>query len=214
MIERSLEKKCYREREKHLLCKYFNCLLRFGAWYKRSICAPQSRLNGQTQMVLRTKQWKLIHELGKVKPIYLTIYLLCVCVCTCESQCVCVCVCVGVCAAVCIECVWVCVQLLLCVGVSVFLIAQIDLQSKSPGPTPKALTEDRILWTAHKMCNEYLHLFILARFIYFNVSSPFFYESPWLAVWFVDTQHWEPSERGADELGCLSTTMHLIYYCR
>lgn len=93
MIERSLEKKCYREREKHLLCKYFNCLLRFGAWYKRSICAPQSRLNGQTQMVLRTKQWKLIHELGKVKPIYLTIYLLCVCVLVRVSVCVCLCGC-------------------------------------------------------------------------------------------------------------------------
>lgn len=208
MIERSLEKKCYREREKHLLCKYFNCLLRFGAWYKRSICAPQSRLNGQTQMVLRTKQWKLIHELGKVKPIYLTIYLLCVCVLVRVSVCVCLCGCLCCCVY------WVCVQLLLCVGVSVFLIAQIDLQSKIPGHTPKALTEDRILWTAHKMCNEYLHLFIFARLIYFNVSSPFFYESPWLAVWFVDTQHREPRERGADESDCRSTTMHFIYYCQ
>lgn len=65
------------KRKTHL-GKYFNCLLRFGAHHKRSICAPQSRVKGETQMVLRTKQWKLIHELGKVKPISLTIYLLCV----------------------------------------------------------------------------------------------------------------------------------------
>ena len=32
--------------------------------------------------------------------------------------------------------------------------------------------EDRILWTAYKVCNEYLSLFIFARFRYFNVSSP------------------------------------------
>lgn len=67
-----------RKKKPHL-GKYFNCLLRFGAHHKRSICAPQSREKGVTQIVLRTKQWKPIHELGKVKPIYLTIYLLCVC---------------------------------------------------------------------------------------------------------------------------------------
>lgn len=72
-------------REKKHLGKYFNCLLRFGAHHKRSICAPQSGVKGETQMVLRTKQWKLIHELGKVKPIYLTIYLLRGCVCVCVS---------------------------------------------------------------------------------------------------------------------------------
>lgn len=64
-----------KEGEKSHLGKYFNCLLRFGAHHKRSICAPQSRVKGVTQMVLRTKQWKPIHEPGKVKPIYLTIYL-------------------------------------------------------------------------------------------------------------------------------------------
>ena len=72
------------EEKKHL-SKYFNCLLRFGAHHKRSIYAPQSRVKGETQMVLRTKQRKLIHELGKLKPIYLTIYLLCKCVSLCES---------------------------------------------------------------------------------------------------------------------------------
>ena len=41
---------------KNHLGKYFNCLLRFGAHHKRSICAPQSRVKGETQMVLRTKQ--------------------------------------------------------------------------------------------------------------------------------------------------------------
>ncbi len=41
--------------KKHL-GKYFNCLLRFGAHHKRSICAPQSGVKGETQMVLRTKQ--------------------------------------------------------------------------------------------------------------------------------------------------------------
>lgn len=41
-------------KKKHL-GKYFNCLLRFGAHHKRSICAPQSRVKGETQMVLRTK---------------------------------------------------------------------------------------------------------------------------------------------------------------
>lgn len=38
---------------------------------------------------------------------------------------------------------------------------------------PVALTEDRILWTAHKVCNEYLSLFIFAGLRYFNVSSAF-----------------------------------------
>lgn len=42
--------------EKKHLGKYFNCLLRFGAHHKRSICAPQSSVKGETQMVLRTKQ--------------------------------------------------------------------------------------------------------------------------------------------------------------
>lgn len=82
------------KRKTHL-GKYFNCLLRFGAHHKRSICAPQSRVKGETQMVLRTKQWKLIHELGKVKPIYLTIYLLCVCLglCKCIDLVMCGCSC-------------------------------------------------------------------------------------------------------------------------
>lgn len=76
--------------KKHL-GKYFNCLLRFGASHKRSICAPQSGVKGETQMVLRTKQWKLIHELDKVKPIYLTILLLCACVWVCKSFSTCWC---------------------------------------------------------------------------------------------------------------------------
>lgn len=35
----------------------------------------------ETQMVPGTKLWKLIHRLDKIKPIYLTIYLLCACLC-------------------------------------------------------------------------------------------------------------------------------------
>lgn len=78
-------------RKKKHLCKYFNCLLRFGAHHKRSICAAQSWLKEETQMVPGTKVWNLIHKLDKIKPIYLTIYLLCLCeptellMCRCPS---------------------------------------------------------------------------------------------------------------------------------
>lgn len=52
------------EEKKHL-GKYFNCLLRFGAHHKRSICAPQSQVKEETQMVPGTKLWKLIHGQNK-----------------------------------------------------------------------------------------------------------------------------------------------------
>lgn len=69
--------------------------------------------------------------------------------------------------------------------------------------------EDRILWTAHKMCNEYLSLFIFARFRYFNVYSP-------LLLWVSTTcgailRHATQRAKGGGESGCLCTTMHLIY---
>lgn len=51
--------------------------------------------------------------------------------------------------------------------------AYTDLESKRWLLSPVALTEDRILWTAHKVCNEYLGLFIFAGLRYFNVSSAF-----------------------------------------
>ena len=119
-----------------------------------------------------------------------------------------------------------CVLLLLCVGVSVFLIAQIDLQSKSLGLPPKApLTVDRILWTAHKVCNEYLSLFIFARFRYFNVSLPLFLlvsmtcgaicrhatqrKEYFVCVCVCVCVKWG---FGGLESGRLCTTMHLIYF--
>lgn len=141
-----------RKKETHL-GKYFNCLLRFGAHHKRSICAPQSRVKGETQMVLRTKQWKPIHELGKVKPIYLTICLLCVCLGLYE-----------------------CIDLVVC-GCSSFYtwedcVCAFDCANWSAALKSQKSWEDRILWTAYKVCNEYLSLFIFARFRYFNVSSP------------------------------------------
>lgn len=69
--------------------------------------------------------------------------------------------------------------------------------------------EDRILWTAYKMCNEYLSLFIFARFRYFNVSSP-------LLLWVSATcgailRHATERAKGGSESGCLCTTMYLIY---
>lgn len=42
-------------REKKHLGKYFNCLLRFGERHKRSICAAQSGVKEETQMVPGTK---------------------------------------------------------------------------------------------------------------------------------------------------------------
>ncbi len=51
--------------------------------------------------------------------------------------------------------------------------AYTDLESERWLLSPVALTEDRILWTAHKVCNEYLGLFIFAELRYFNVSSAF-----------------------------------------
>ena len=155
-----------------------------GPWLKR-----------ETQMVLRTREWKLIHGQEKsrhgcvcvcvcvcVFSLYLAIYLLWefVCLQACDYAqvsvrvgewiCVCVCVCMYLCGWVC-----VCVKVSVCVRFFSFLqVAQIDEESKSLGSSAKALTEDRILWTAHKMCNEYLRLFIFARLRYFNVSSPFF----------------------------------------
>lgn len=170
--------------EKTHLGKYFNCLLRFGAHHKRSICAPQSRVKGETQMVLRTKQWKPSHELGKVKPIYLTIYLL-----------------------------WVCLGLY--EGIDLVAVAFIhgrtvfDCANWSAALKSQKSWEDRILWTACKMCNEYLSLFIFARFRYFNVSSP-------LLLWVSATcgailRHATQRARGGGESGCLCTTMFLIY---
>lgn len=47
-----------------------------------------------------------------------------------------------------------------------------DCANWSAALTSQKSWEDRILWTAHKVCNEYLSLFIFARFRYFNVSSP------------------------------------------
>ncbi len=178
------------EKKAHL-GKYFNCLLRFGAHHKRSICAPQSRVKGETQMVLRTKQWKLIHELGKVKPIYLTIYLLCVCVS-------------GLCE---------CIDLVVC-GCSCFYtwedcMCAFDCANWSAALKSQKSWEDRILWTAYKMCNEYLSLFIFARFRYFNVSSP-------LLLWVSATcgailRHATQRAKGGGESSCLCTTMYLIY---
>lgn len=57
--------------------------------------------------------------------------------------------------------------------VHVCVTAYTDLESKRWLLFPVALTEDRILWTAHKVCNEYLGLFIFAGLRYFNVSSAF-----------------------------------------
>lgn len=51
--------------------------------------------------------------------------------------------------------------------------AYTDLESERWLLSPVALTEDRILWTAHKVGNEYLGLFIFAGLRYFNVSSAF-----------------------------------------
>lgn len=59
------------------------------------------------------------------------------------------------------------------VFVHVCVTAYTDLESKRWLLFPVALTEDRILWTAHKVCNEYLGLFIFAGLRYFNVSSAF-----------------------------------------
>lgn len=59
------------------------------------------------------------------------------------------------------------------VFVHVRAAAYADLESKHWLLSPVALTEDRILWTAHKVCNEYLGLFIFAGLRYFNVSSAF-----------------------------------------
>lgn len=142
------------EKKKHL-GKYFNCLLRFGAHHKRSICASQSREKGVTQMVLSTKQWKPIHELDKVKPIYLTIYLLCVCVCLSLCECIDLVVCRCSCFYTWEDC-----------------SCAFDCANGSAVLKSQKSWEDRILWTAYKMCNEYLSLFIFARFRYFNVSSP------------------------------------------
>lgn len=150
--KRNRRRKCGWWGKKTHLGKYFNCLLRFGAHHKRSICAPQSRVKGETQMVLRTKQWKLIHELGKVKPIYLTIYLLCVCVCICMS-------------------VQTCVNATAFIHEKTFDCANWQHWSCT-NIAPKKSWENWILWTAYKMCNEYLSLFIFARFRYFNVYSP------------------------------------------
>lgn len=177
-----------RKKKKHL-GKYFNCLLRFGAQHKRSICAPQSRKKGETQMVLRPKQWKPIHELGKVKPIYLTIYLLCVSVWVCE-----------------------CIGLVVC-GCSCFYtwedcMCAFDCSNWSPALKSQKSWEDRILWTAYKMCNEYLSLFIFARFRYFNVSSPLLLWVSVLVVRFLDTQQ---RAKGGGESGCLRMTVYLTY---
>lgn len=103
--------------------------------------------------LLRTKQWKPIHELGKVKPIYLTICLLCVCLGLYE-----------------------CIDLVVC-GCSSFYtwedcVCAFDCANWSAALKSQKSWEDRILWTAYKVCNEYLSLFIFARFRYFNVSSP------------------------------------------
>lgn len=51
--------------EKNHLGKYFSCLLRFGAHHKRNICAAQSWVKEETQMVPGTKLWKLIHGQNK-----------------------------------------------------------------------------------------------------------------------------------------------------
>ena len=72
--------------------------------------------------------------------------------------------------------------------------------------------EDRILWTAYKVCNEYLSLFIFARFRYFNVSSPLLL---WVsatcgAILRHATQRGE-GRGGGGESGCLCTTMYFIY---
>lgn len=60
-----------------------------------------------------------------------------------------------------------------CVCACMCVTAYTDLESKRWLLFPVALTEDRILWTAHKVCSEYLSLFIFAGLRYFNVSSAF-----------------------------------------
>lgn len=109
-------------------------------------------MKGVTQMVLRTKHWKPIHEPGKVKPIYLTIYLAFV-----HAS--------------------VSVQTLSCAHAVAFMYdgtvaCLFDCANWSTALESRKSWEDRIPWTAYKMCNEYLSLFIFARFRYFNVSSP------------------------------------------
>lgn len=84
-----------------------------------------------------------------------------------------------------------------------------DCANWSAALTSQKSWEDRILWTAYKMCNEYLSLFIFARFRYFNVSSP-------LLLWVSATcgailRHATQKAKGGGESGCLCTTMYLIY---
>ena len=83
----------------------------------------------------------------------------------------CVCVCV---------CVWVlceCIDPGPCADAFAFIhgedcMCAFDCANWSAALKSQKSWEDRILWTAHKVCNEYLSLFIFARFRYFNVSSP------------------------------------------
>lgn len=158
------------KRKTHL-GKYFNCLLRFGAHHKRSICAPQSRVKGETQMVLRTKQWKLIHELGKVKPIYLTIYLLCVCV---------------------FASVWAYrpVWMLLLLYMRRLLIVQIDLQHWScTNIAPK--NPERAGFSGQPIkcaMNTSVCLSLQGSDISMSLR-PSFYKSVRLVVWYLGTQH-------------------------
>lgn len=184
-----------RKKKPHL-CKYFNCLLRFGAHHKRSICAPQSREKGVTQMVLRTKQWKPIHELGKVKPIYLTIYLLCVCVCLTLCECIDPVVCRCSCFYTWEDC-----------------MCAFDCANWSTALKSQKSWEDRILWTAYKMCNEYLSLFIFARFRYFNVSSPLLLWVSGLVVRVLDTQH-RGQKEGVSQVVFVQQCILFITKCR
>lgn len=164
------------KRKTHL-GKYFNCLLRFGAHHKRSICAPQSSVKGETQMVLRTKQWKPIHELGKIKDLFfLTIYLLCLCLGLYE------CIDLVMCGCSCFYTWQDCV--------CVFLMVQIDLQHWScTNSAPKSPERTEFLGQPIKCAmNTSVCLSLQGLDISMSLRLSF-YESPRLVVWSLDTQH-------------------------
>lgn len=160
--EKSRGKKwCGRERR---LSKYFNCLLRFGGHHNRSIWAVRRTLKRRDPDGSIEEAGENQLSDGEKSTAYLSIhswnYLLHV-----DVAYVCALVSERTCVRgyqrggrVQLMCLWV---------------ACIDLESERRLFSPVALTEDRILWTAHKVCNEYLSLFIFAGLRYFNVSSAF-----------------------------------------
>lgn len=149
--EKSPGKKwCGRERR---LSKYFNCLLRFGGHHNRSIWAvPRTLKRRDPDGSIEEAGENQVSHGGKKYSLFIYSFMILLIAC------------------------WRSLRVDLRGGRVQLMrlwVAYIDSESERWLFSPVALTEDRILWTAHKVCNEYLSLFIFAGLRYFNVSSAF-----------------------------------------